>query len=409
MTIQVFSLDFDGCLSNTRFCHDEKIDILANNEKLFRTLSDYVEQFPNSVLMIGSSRQSILLDYLSQSNNRLFIRCFPFYLQVANILKIKFDPLLLSDLYSELIPGMTFHKSMQLDYPFEQRADYAGNVFLIQKFYREISNYNMDCLLDESKFCLLYAQIHKIAQDYPGKKIIFRFFDDQSKLLNDLRKLFSANLNLIPKHVHLEFHCYNGHEPRLHFDLTGTGIIDLNYQKTINSIMQVICENPQKVSNVIKEYNFTHLPPRQEFSIQNNPEYKKSVQYQCLFNHFLILINKSEELLQREQFTAHAIALNLYKKLNLLLVNCFENKLSVPEFRKNSHLLISTARLELDKHRGWKEFLINLFAAIVMFAGMGYLLGVAVKRDWVLFKFQTDSSIKLDEIDKQIDSFMPQL
>lgn len=408
MTIQVFSLDFDGCLLNAR-CHDEKFDVLENNKKLIKTLNGYIEGHAKSILMIGSSRQSIYLDYLSQRTNSLYIRCFPIYLQIADCLKIKFDPFLLADLSSNQVPGTTFHKSLQLDYPFGQRADSCGNMYLIHDFYRKFSIPSIDCIVDESKFCLLYAQMHKIAQDHPGKNIIFRFFDDRKKLLNNLRHFFSSHINLMPKQVLLEFHYYIGGEPRLFSVLQGCGIIDLNFKQTISQIMQRINEKPSVPINVIRDYDFSNMPPRQAFTIDNNDEYKKSLQYQNLLNQFLILMSKAEDLLAREQFKAHKTAVTLYKQLNVQLLDYQQEKLPIHEFRKNCHQMIAHARLELDQHRGWKEFLTNLLAAILMFAGVGYLIGVAIKKDWTLFKSQTDASKKLDQIDKQIDSFMPEL
>ncbi|CEG58223.1 Dot/Icm T4SS effector Ceg23 [Legionella fallonii] len=75
-------------------------------------------------------------------------------------------------------------------------------------------------------------------------------------------------------------------------------------------------------------------------------------------------------------------------------------------FRANCKTHINTAREKLDKHRGWEKILLNVFAMIVTL-GIGYAVaaGVNVLMNQGKFTFfSTDSSTKLDDIEKHVDN-----
>ena len=76
-------------------------------------------------------------------------------------------------------------------------------------------------------------------------------------------------------------------------------------------------------------------------------------------------------------------------------------KISLADFTAAYQAKIDEAKPVLAQHRGWKEILTNLVAAMLMFAGLGYLLTAAIKRDLLLFKVKTDSVQKLENIEQE--------
>jgi hypothetical protein len=75
-----------------------------------------------------------------------------------------------------------------------------------------------------------------------------------------------------------------------------------------------------------------------------------------------------------------------------------------PTFKNQSILAINTTRIELEKHRGWKEILGNI-ALCILGLGIGYLAVCAYKGSF--FKFNTDSINKLNDIQNTIESAAP--
>ena len=79
------------------------------------------------------------------------------------------------------------------------------------------------------------------------------------------------------------------------------------------------------------------------------------------------------------------------------------------EFKQNCEGFIKTARLELDQHRGFNKILLNILA-IVLTAGVGYAfaacIDIALNKGKFTF-FSTDSSIKINSIEKHINEMAP--
>ena len=117
----------------------------------------------------------------------------------------------------------------------------------------------------------------------------------------------------------------------------------------------------------------------------------------------LILQKKSEELIKAGHQKAGDAALELYNTLLSTSEQYFDGKLDKQSFKTACDQAMAPARRELEKHRGWKEFLGNLALAIAGL-GIGYLVaGVinkAVTGRFCLYQPQTDSAKKLDAIEE---------
>ncbi|KTD57655.1 GNAT family N-acetyltransferase [Legionella shakespearei] len=119
------------------------------------------------------------------------------------------------------------------------------------------------------------------------------------------------------------------------------------------------------------------------------------------------LRDKAEELNRRGEPEAYSVALKLYKKLDKAGTIYFQQESSAEHFEKFKNKCeqhIGRSRNELDKHRGWSEFLFNFLLAIGTL-GIGLVvkgaINLANNRSF-FFVHQTDTSKKLDEIEEVI-------
>ena len=117
-----------------------------------------------------------------------------------------------------------------------------------------------------------------------------------------------------------------------------------------------------------------------------------------IFTEQLKMLNdKVVELDRRGASKAHKAAVELYAKLNQAGEDYFANKPTTQShkiFTKDCTTSINEARKELDKHRGWSEFLTNLLLAIGTL-GLGLVLKGAINTEnnrYFFFVHETKSS-----------------
>ncbi|WP_324607133.1 Dot/Icm T4SS effector Wip [Legionella adelaidensis] len=114
---------------------------------------------------------------------------------------------------------------------------------------------------------------------------------------------------------------------------------------------------------------------------------------------------KEQELRERNHSLAADRAQELYDYVKIQHTELMENKLDIKIFKDNCTRAIDTARLELEKHRGWKQVLGNLALAVV---GLGVLyvaaglVHKAMTGNFLFFK--TDSADKIDQLEESIKS-----
>jgi len=190
--IHVFSLDADGCIFSQNYINKyiaatkktelKKDDTLCleTNDLLFKEMASHSKK--NAILMVGSNRQSHSMDeFNGKESFFLVLQKIEAHLRSAYQMDVTIDPYLLSDSFSSVAEGATFKGDKSTSFP-----------------------------VDESKLLMLYAQTHHIATKHPGKKIQFHFYDDREDILRPLKSFFEKFPELLPPHVTLHLHKYNG-------------------------------------------------------------------------------------------------------------------------------------------------------------------------------------------------------
>lgn len=229
MAVRVLSFDFDGCLFHKSYRDSTEKHVVLHNLPFLKTIREQNKDFEHVFLFIGSNRQSLSTDVF---NSRTTGSCFPAIQQITNYLstdeqEVVFDPLLLADVYNSLASGTAYAHA--LDYlrsptrlaPMELKQSTPGWVF------------------DDSKVTILYAQIHKAAALHPDKPIVFDFYDNRIDILVGLEIFFAAYSELIPQNVSLEFHHYEGQGITHLAEVSGTGLIDIDYPSTVREMSRI--------------------------------------------------------------------------------------------------------------------------------------------------------------------------
>ncbi|CDZ78748.1 hypothetical protein BN59_03061 [Legionella massiliensis] len=188
MTIHVYSFDFDGCIYNAKYSNSK--NVITSNQELLDAIKLEIEQSNahDAIVFVGSNRQSYDLDQYNASKNDTG-SCFKDIPLIAKHLGATLDTLLLADIYCMQADGTAFTKACD---PNVTKAGHSDSWF------------------DTSKFLLLYAQMHKVANQYSNEKIVFDFYDDIDDILGDLQKFFAKNPSYIPANLTLRLHKYTG-------------------------------------------------------------------------------------------------------------------------------------------------------------------------------------------------------
>lgn len=127
---------------------------------------------------------------------------------------------------------------------------------------------------------------------------------------------------------------------------------------------------------------------------------KHEDQFTRLAFQLLVLKDKVEEFKSRKCSEAYHAANILHETLAGLKNQYDEQTINYTDFKIQATWAINTARIDLEKHRGWKELLTNLALCILGF-GIGYLAASAYRGGF--FKVNTDSTNKLNDLQRNID------
>ena len=161
--ILVVSLDFDGCLFNSKYF--EKIKDVSNSqfkdnvqyEAISDTNKDFLEMlrnksngYRNFYTLIGSNRQSIYLDYYNSINQLTSGSCFRVIQSISDYIGATFDPMLLADLANHQAIG----RNISIAQVFFEKD---------RPVYQNSPRINLEihpAKIDEYKILLIYAQIN---------------------------------------------------------------------------------------------------------------------------------------------------------------------------------------------------------------------------------------------------------
>lgn len=193
--IEVYSLDFDGCLANYLYLSEKNKDILAANQFLLKVMASSSNK---KIVFVGSNRQGLSDDYVNSFADERG-SCYPAIQLISEVIGASLDYLLLADIFNDLPSGSSFLQA--LEYIALNNRDYTERVK-----EKELPNW----IHDESKLSLIYAQMHKTALENPKEQIQFNFIDDREDLLNDLHAYFTKYPESIPKNVTLNLKRYVG-------------------------------------------------------------------------------------------------------------------------------------------------------------------------------------------------------
>ncbi|RUQ78856.1 hypothetical protein [Legionella septentrionalis] len=396
MPIGVFSLDFDGCLFHQDFCTSGNKNVIHHNIPFLRDhLLELKKTFSKTIAFVGSNRQSYTIDIGNAWGKG---SCFPALEKICIFLGLDLDTFLLADIYGNLPAGTSFNRA-------------------IEAYVEAYEGEHADWLFDETKVSILYAQMHKIAQENPNEDIRFHFYDDKDSILKSVSEFFTQYPELMPKNVSLIISKYAGDVQALQqiATITGCGIIDNDYRATVKKMGYLA--NGEQEFKQDKIYVADKFTPQQhqrtEFKQQIDHANKnvpllpqsKYLAYQKakenFEQHFVILEDKIKDLQQRNELKAVHAAETLLKNLkeaynqHILNGGC-----AASEFKKDCNLALDHASAELSKHRGWGEFLGNLALAICSFGLLVIVKGVVNVRQNrnFFFLYHTDSAKKLHAI-----------
>lgn len=220
--LDAFSVDFDGCLIATYALGSlTPKEIIDANQSLLNFFSAKIraDNSPESILMVGTNRQSYMHDHNSSQLNRS-CSCFPVYIELHKQFQEKIKPIpckldrhLITDTAHHRPSGESFNRAMRME-----------------------EKNHLDCILDGSKVTLLYLQMHKLAVEHPGKKINYHFFDDNVEILNQLNQTFRNHPDLLPANITLNLFKYWLPNITTVSPIQGTGPTDTKYAETLNRL-----------------------------------------------------------------------------------------------------------------------------------------------------------------------------
>lgn len=221
--ILVSSFDMDSCMFhqdyNWQLSYDD-MEVINNNKSLLDLIKSKSPYYKQTIVLLGSARQTKQLDDFC-SNKNTTESAFTAIQKIASYLNARLDRFLLADIYHDFEDGTSFNRAID--------KNYSG-------LHAQGPN-------DYTKFTLLYAQIHKIANQYPKHQITFDFYDDggskPAEILWELNEIFSEMPDKLPRNVILNLIHYEGKDMRVINSVLGTGFIDVNYRQTVLAITRM--------------------------------------------------------------------------------------------------------------------------------------------------------------------------
>lgn len=155
--------------------------------------------------------------------------------------------------------------------------------------------------------------------------------------------------------------------------------------------------------NLVNMFNTFKITDTDPVTIKTTLDANKIAQLDA---QLTIIKNKALSLRKKGHNAAAFAADELYTSLSQSFDELYFGKMELPEFQEKCKPAIEKAHIELDKHRGWKEFLGNL-AYLIFGLGIGLLIkGVnnLVNKKPFLFFEKTDSTQILDTTAENIVS-----
>jgi len=228
----VWSCDLNNCIYNATYdqlkWQGHEYAIIHANQLLIDYYHQVTEKLnpQTKTMIIGSNRQ----DHRSDSKHVQMQRSAWGHEAIETLateLQADVDKFLLADLFNERSPGSAYE---------------------LTKAHKNDSTINHPrCIYkDKEKLFLLYAQIHKIANNYNNSSVHFYFFDDSQHIVNSLGTFYSEYPHYVPSNISLNIHqypdkrTYHATKPSKVAYIKGQGLIDPHYPTTIKTLAMLI-------------------------------------------------------------------------------------------------------------------------------------------------------------------------
>lgn len=239
--VLVFSFDDQGCIFNSNYDDDkatrEPIRTVKHNRPLLNHVSTLIEENKSSVPPVfsnGSDAQSRSIAKVRSETNQTPTIFDALKVIAKNVSEttdkpVTVDPCVLEDITSERPVGSNF------DTPDLNGSDQR----------------------DESKFLLLYFQIHRAASLNKNKKVSYHFYEHDRRILDNLKKFLEneKNQDLFPDNVTIHLHRYDGDEVKsFGKPIKGKGNIDFKYDQHIKKVIKTPPFNVKTI-NAISLFN----------------------------------------------------------------------------------------------------------------------------------------------------------
>lgn len=256
MIIRVLSFDMDGCIFNEGFLldrEDKHKSVITYNKAFLDSIKEenVVANYSKVITFVGSNRQSARTDKFNMVRLNTWVglitsgSCFPAIQNINTYLEAILDKFLLADIHGDLESGTSFDLAMKgLTELYTPKSD--GSFHWDQEQLQQAVRAGLyqgekhaDYYFDEHKATLIYAQIHKIANENPTAEIQFDFYDDRDDILGALHAFYETHNTLLPNNVTLHLHKYNGGDVLHKHTAQGTGIIDTAYKETIREMWEL--------------------------------------------------------------------------------------------------------------------------------------------------------------------------
>lgn len=246
------AFDYDGCLGDYR---DEEMpeEIAAADSAFWQELKEEIHGETAGLpgdrrcISIATARQCFGVDRLGMERDDS-PSCFSLYQEIAELLDVRLDTFLLSDVRGGLPAGTSFARIMDESYQGVHETWYY----------------------DTSKITMIYAKAHRAAVANAEGLALLTFYDDRPDILDCLETFFTQNLKLLPDNLILRLCQYRRGQGILweSDNILGTGDIDKRYFNTVQIVGQHIWDKMTEsgrefvvsdVSNLRLEYLFNRL------------------------------------------------------------------------------------------------------------------------------------------------------
>lgn len=252
-----------------------------------RTLTELSNEPFSVSLALGSNEQSSLVNEAANSCS------FQTLTHLAKSIHLGLYPLLLADV-------------------FQQRP--AGTA--MNEVFNSQTSRDSQHFWDQSKFLIIYAQVHHLSLQNPREEIIYEFFDDSKINLDCLAALFDQFSFLLPHNVVLRLNHFAGKHISFRSETQGSGEACLYAIKGLLALGHTCCieADPKSIKKTPETYFFEAeggkvlcIAPWLKEKLTNNPDYLNQLRKKTPLTTLHAYLSPSEKASQNLPIKVYAI------------------------------------------------------------------------------------------------------